>query len=151
MAEQTKITLGYLRKFREGNLQGLQDELEKKRNVFYEKYVDESEVKNGSISLKGIRAGNPELLPVAGDISYLVNSNVNAIYEKLQEFIDELDGIKSRLQRFEVEFGKTEEDSVLTAEQLNWVMSSSGSSGSSSDSLGSSDSTSDSTSDEDDT
>ncbi|MFC4565536.1 hypothetical protein ACFO4E_27075 [Nocardiopsis mangrovi] len=118
MAEKTEITFGYLREFRDEKVTKILKGL-KEQKAELEKYIDSGESpKFDTLSINGIRAGNPELFEAAGEIALTINTSVIHMREEIEYLIEQFEGLDDRLEEAHIRFADAEADSVITAEQL---------------------------------
>ncbi|MFC4563427.1 hypothetical protein ACFO4E_16300 [Nocardiopsis mangrovi] len=120
MAEQTEITFGYLRRFRDENIQGMLTDLRDQRDRL-NAYVDD-EVSKDKPPINGIHFGNPEVFPQAGNLGVTLNNNVRLIREQLNGLIKEFEGLDYRLEKVHIRFENTEDDQVVTAQELAYII-----------------------------
>ncbi|WP_017591950.1 hypothetical protein [Nocardiopsis potens] len=118
MAEdQLKVTPEYLRTLREKNIDPMRELFSAEKAEFDQYYAGEE--------AKQPKFGNRALLPSAGVLSDEVKAVLTKVDEMFVKYEGDLLAISKGIANSELVFDDLEEGAEFTADQLNWIFSSS--------------------------
>lgn len=114
MAETTEITFGYMREFRTNKILPMLKDLKEQRTAL-KVFIDEGT--EGPV-VNGVIAGNPDIYPDGGTFAKTVNANVLRMHDQIEAMIEEFEGLDRKLEQASIRFEDTEDDAVLSAQEL---------------------------------